>query len=516
MAESDALAALGTTPIPGAAPAGASARYEPEFEQLAAEIAKLESVEGKTTLKWPLVVQLSSSLLGTKSKDLLVASYMTLGLLRTKGFSGLHAGLSVCRDLLTTHWEGLFPEKNRMRARGQALEWLSERVSAALTEGRPPSKSEKEAVEGCAAVMGELSTLVQSKFEDAAPALGELARAIDDKVSALPAEAPPPQEASSQEAAPEAAPGQSPSEAPPPEAPAVATDSPENARASLQGLRDGRLQVAAVIRAATPIDPLPYRLLRQAIWEELLDTPVHNAGQLEFGAVDAAFVQQLEEQLNKGEYAPVLEQSEARLLSDPLWLDLNFLSVRAMEGLGRPYAAARKAVTDCVAGLLRTAPGLLDLRFADGQPLASDATKVWIQNEAAAGSAAAAGSGLEAAISEARKLLARKQFNDAVGIVLKELKKVADRRSRFVCRLHLARLCQEAGKPDLALPQLEALDEEARRLGLDEWEPALSGELAKQLWKCHTAAAAPEKAREHYVRLCRLNPAAALGTDGQT
>jgi len=92
---------------------------------------------------------------------------------------------------------------------------------------------------------------------------------------------------------------------------------------------------------------------------------------------------------------------------------------------------------------------------------------------------------------------------------------LGDRRSRFVCRLHLARLCQEAGKADLALPQLEALDEEARRLGLEEWEPALSGELAQELWKCHTAAAAPEKAREHYVRLCRLNPAAALAADGR-
>jgi type VI secretion system protein VasJ len=513
VAESGALATLGTTPIPGATPTGASARYEPEFEQLAAEIAKMESVEGKTTLKWSSVVELSSSLLGSKSKDLLVASYMALGLYRTKGYAGLSEGLTVCRDLISTFWDGLFPEKTRMRARTQAMDWLSERLSAALLEGRPPSKSDKEALERSAALMEELKTLAGSKFEENQPSLGELARAIDDKVGAIPADAPPPSaDPAPTEAASEAAPTDAPPEA---SGPSVSTDTPENARASLQGLRDARTQVAAVLRAASALDPLPYRLLRLAVWEEIVDAPRSNAGLLEFGALDAAFSQQLEDQLNKGEYLPVIEQAEMRLLTDPLWLDLNFFTVRAMEGLGRPYAAARKAVTDCVAGLIRTAPGLLELKFGDGQPVASDATKVWIQDEAAAGSAPAAVSGLDGAISEARKLLARKQFNEAAGLVLKELHKVSDRRSRFVIRLQLARLCQEGGKADLALPQLEALDEEARRLGLDEWEPALAGELAQQLWKAHGASAAPEKAREHYVRLCRLNPAAALGTDGR-
>lgn len=514
MAETDEWTVLGTAPIPGAAPAGASARYEAEFEQLAAEIAKMESVEGKTTLKWPDVVSLSKTLLGTKSKDLLVASYMTLGLYRTKGYKGLQAGLTVIRDLMNTFWDGLFPEKARMRARSQAIDWLSERVSAALVEGKPPSKSDKEPLEASSALIEELKTVVGSKFEDTPPDLGALARAIDDKVGALPSDAPPPSESS-------------PSEAPavlPPDDPApgaggatatVATDSPENAKASLQGLREARIQIAAALRQGTPIDPLSYRLLRQTMWEEIVDVPANNGGQLDVGALDAAFAQGLEDLLGKGEYLPVIEQAETRLATDPLWLDLNFFTVRAMEGLGRPYAAARKAVTDMVAGLMRTAPGLQDLRFADAQPLASDATKVWIQNEASSAGPAAAASGLDAAIAEARKLLARKQFKEGVALVLQELQKVADRRSRFVCRLHLARLCQEAGKQDLALPQLEALDEEARRLGLDEWEPALSAELAQELYKCLLAASAPDKAREHYVRLCRLNPAAALATDGR-
>src|SRR6185503_21258698 len=74
-----AVAALGTAPIAGANPAGASARYEPDFEKLAGEIAKLESVEGRSSIKWDIVVDSATALLSTKTKDLLVASYLSMG-----------------------------------------------------------------------------------------------------------------------------------------------------------------------------------------------------------------------------------------------------------------------------------------------------------------------------------------------------------------------------------------------------------------------------------------------------
>jgi len=507
VADSVAPAALGSTPIPGAAPAGASARYEPDFEQLAAEIAKMESVEGRTTLKWPDVVRLSTTLLSTKSKDLLVASYMTLACFRTKGYGGLKDGLTVCRDMITTFWEGLFPEKARMRARQQAMEWLNERVGTAVVEGRPPGTSDREALTACGTLVEELEKLGQEKFEGSAPDLGALRRAVDDKINAIPSDTPAASDTPSE------LPSDTPSELPADSAASASFDSAEGARASLAPMRESRAKAAAALRQAAPTDALPYRLLRQASWEELLDVPASTAGQLDFGAADGALAQALEAQLLKGEYAPVIEQAEAALLTNPYWLDLSFFTVRAMEGLGRPYAAARKAVLDEVAWLLRVAPGLLELRFADGSPVASEGAQVWMRNEVAGGAAPQAG--MEKTLAEARKLVARKQFPDAVALVVKELEKVSDRRGRFVSRLQLAKLCLEAGKADLALLQLEGLDEEARKFGLDEWEPSLTAELAQELWKCLSSSSAPEKAREQYVRLFRLNPGAALSAAGR-
>jgi type VI secretion system protein VasJ len=133
-----AVAALGASPIAGANPAGVSSRYEPEFEKMAAEIAKLESVEGKANIKWDVVVECSIALLTGKTKDLLVSSYLALGLTQERGYLGLSQGLTVVRDMMAAHWEGLFPEKTRIRARATALQWMSERVGA-MVEKRPPA-----------------------------------------------------------------------------------------------------------------------------------------------------------------------------------------------------------------------------------------------------------------------------------------------------------------------------------------------------------------------------------------
>ena len=74
-------AALGIEPIPGPDPAGENIRYEEEFTRLDDEIAKLQS-GGPTAVDWPGVVSMASSIPSKRSKDLLVASWLTYALHR--------------------------------------------------------------------------------------------------------------------------------------------------------------------------------------------------------------------------------------------------------------------------------------------------------------------------------------------------------------------------------------------------------------------------------------------------
>jgi type VI secretion system protein VasJ len=251
-------------------------------------------------------------------------------------------------------------------------------------------------------------------------------------------------------------------------------DTPEAAKAALDAVRETRLKAAEVLRKAAPSDPLPYLLQRTALWEDITEAPAATDGATQIAGGDAAFAARANELQEKGDWAALLSESEEKLPANPVWFDLDLWVYRALEGLGKPYAAAKKAVGEETASLLRRVPGLLELKFADGTPFASQSVKLWLQQELASGpaggkaSAPAAADSPEAVMAEARGLVARKDFPAAAQRVLKEVQKATRGRDRFVWRLNLAKLCLEAGKPEQALPQLQSLDDEGRKFGLED------------------------------------------------
>ena len=72
------LATLGKDPINEDQPTGSDVRYEPEFDELQAEIDKLSVPSASGELNWERVSDLSAKILSEKSKDLLVASYLAV------------------------------------------------------------------------------------------------------------------------------------------------------------------------------------------------------------------------------------------------------------------------------------------------------------------------------------------------------------------------------------------------------------------------------------------------------
>ena len=58
---------------------------------------------------WRLVFVLAPQILKDSSKDLEIACWYTESLIRKAGFSGLRDGFSLIRQLVETHWDGLYP-----------------------------------------------------------------------------------------------------------------------------------------------------------------------------------------------------------------------------------------------------------------------------------------------------------------------------------------------------------------------------------------------------------------------
>jgi len=518
----DAIRSLGTKGVSDAAPGGESVRYETEFEQLTAEIEKLTSVE-QTPVKWRIVVELASGLLKDKGKDLLVASYLGAGLFDQRGYAGLAAAIDAINGLVDNFWEGCFPELRRLRARVNALEWLSARLEKVLETRGDPSPNDREDLQLCIAGLKKLAADENNRFGDNAPSVGPARRALQAKLDTIPEPEPEPEptpepaaDAAPAAAAPAeaAAPAAPPPPPPPPPPEPEPADNPDTVREALGKYRKQQIEYATILREANDTDPQGYLLLREAVWNNAV------LADLQGGSTGSAeFLAELDKDLEGGEYDRVLENAEKQLVDHPLWLDLQLRTDQALEGLGRRYARVRNAIVGSLRFLLHRAPDLATQKNGKGEAFVSDAAHVWLKNEVLSDENAAEGNTNSAQVGkEARKLVARDKLGDAMRLMTQHIDMTASRRGRFLLRLDLAQLCIEAGRMELAVPQLEQLEQQVTQFSLEEWEPDLATSVVRWLWQCcagpNAVASLAERNKDIYARLCRLDPAAAVSAPG--
>ena len=174
---------LGRSPINSTNTAGEDIRYDPLFESLQAEIDAKPSA-GSSGVNWKKVVEMATIILEKRSKDILVASYLAVGLLRTEGVpQGLLNGLVLLNDLMHEFWENMFPPVKRMRGRAQALGWWVERTEAVLGGVTDLAPIAVETQQELSSTAEALHDLISEKCPDA-PSL----RRILEFVRVLPVE----------------------------------------------------------------------------------------------------------------------------------------------------------------------------------------------------------------------------------------------------------------------------------------------------------------------------------------
>ncbi len=131
MPDSDTLNTIATSPIPGEQPCGESVRYDEAFSKLEAEVGKLENPAGGD-IDWRMVEEGAVELLTRTSKDLLLVAWLARAMWQREGLGGLASGLETARRVMETFWEKLHPQ--RTRPRRAALEWLGEKLAAAIND----------------------------------------------------------------------------------------------------------------------------------------------------------------------------------------------------------------------------------------------------------------------------------------------------------------------------------------------------------------------------------------------
>ncbi|BAI74031.1 impA domain protein (plasmid) [Azospirillum sp. B510] len=504
-------ASLGARPVSG--PALPSARYEPEFDRLQSEVAKLDS-GGPNAVDWREVVRHALTITETKSKDLLVGSYLAYGLLRTESYAGLADGLMILAGMVEAFWDDLHPPKKREAARVNAVNWLGERLGPVVAE-HPATPGNAAAVLASADALGRLNEALLSRLENSRPELGEAIRRLGARATeasallappavdlAPPAPSPPTSSTSGQTASVQPASSEAPPVPPasPPPLPAPAPvpaavsagATPAQIDRAIDQTAAGLRTLANAVRRADPSDPRAVELMRAAVWLPVNGLPPAPAGTTPLRSPSAERIERCREWLGAGRFVDLFHDIEESLDTFPYWFEGQRLAALALEGAGGKFTPSAHALRGALATLLRRLPGLGDLRYADGSPFLDDVTRGWVASDILAAPGGTAGGGVvdhpwAKALREARDAVAQGRAKE--GVALFSASRPVERAGRgaFLGDLALARLCLEAGFTRAALDIAGKLEALAERRGLEDWEPVLCADLCALVLECYRA-----------------------------
>jgi type VI secretion system protein VasJ len=500
-------------PIAPATPSGTSARYEPEYERILVEVGKLEAPTGGA-VDWVQVATLGKKLLGSKSKDMLLAAYTGFALFAPKkSLSGLLEGMVLVSELTDKFWDSLFPDGKRQKARANAVGWFVQRVTVAIGDVAPGA-ADRDVVEALVPAAQRLAEVCRTRLTEGGPAFGPLMEALERMRLQLPPEAPPPP-------APAPTPSASPtngtpsSSTPASAAPVSAPALPARGADATGWLREvgtALCQAAADIRRAGPADPVAYRLLRTGLWLHLTQAPPRGPdGRCPFPGLPQDVRAQMQALATNSKWMELLEEAESALIQHRFQMDLHRFSAAALAGLG--HTAARAALIAELGAWLRRVPEAADLSASDGSPVADAQTRAWLDLEVRGGGGNAPGSGAGAdptaeAVGEAKSLFATGKGAEALALLQVRVQTADSGRARFRLRLELAKLCAP-NQPAVARALYAALARECTAHDLDTWEPALTAECLEGLLSSRASGALSEEDAGYFQRLCRISPSAA-------
>lgn len=489
------------------------------MDTLSTEVEKLSSPTSSGTTDWLKIADLSASILRGRSKDLMVACYLSTALLRLEGLKGLGKGVHILKDLVDHFWEGLFPPAKRMRARRNALEWWLEKTTSGLN-GLEPGTSPQEEVAPLLEDLRGFDQFMGEHMEDA-PVLSTLI----ERIASL--QAPDPEEKDSPKStAVESRPAAS---APSPPAPPTAQEhllpaamqSEEDAKRSLRAAFQKLSEVGSFYLSRDLFNPLGYLLGRAAAWLGVTELPPSKNSRTMIPPPPEYVRTTLAKLHRERDWEGLLRAAEARTGEFLFWLDLTRYAAEALDGLGHPELT--ELVSRASALFAARLKGLEDLCFADGTPFAGTETKAWLDRfsprtrntpaERTSGPTDSLEGSIEREYQQALDLLRGEKLHEAVAKLHSRVSKGASGKERLLWRSALSRLLIVAGEGRTALPYLREIIRDIAHHRLEEWDPDLALRILLDVYSgLMTLKDEPfqDQTVELLDRIAALNPAEAM------
>lgn len=556
-----------------------------EFIEIDNEIDKLGGLQADQ-VQWNIIVNSCALILREKSKDWRAANYLCFALFKRDSYYGLVVGFTVLRDLIDQHWEKSYPYPTKFKERLRELAWLNSQLGRVLPDPHSGllQPMYKKAVTQCYELLAQISLLLVDRMgEEAVKALLEeelnkkLTKSDQDRLTLEQ------REEKKQSLADELflrnlgnkfQAYQERFAKPEPELPAT-PPLPKERTLTFKTLQEDLFNVAMALRKQNIFDPVSYRIARFSAWLFVEEIPNHDKSTKLFKVAGPTIniprppkeVGELDELFANGEYVELINKAEeifAKSTAPPrtphcYWLDAHRLTVQSLEKLKvsttnkiemGQATVAKQIIIEELASFLRRLPGIQDLSFYnevtnETVAFANDKTKLWIQNAVLATDETSTKTTSEVVVQpwlvvakQARQFAVDNDFEVGLNLLYEGGRKATSRREQFSWWLEQARFYYDTQHHELAISQLEFLETQVQRFGLEEWEPQLSVEVARLLLLCYNKIAKmvngqkkldamtqpqgstemnkpetpnlSELYRPLYARLCRLDISAAL------
>ncbi len=469
---------LGTTPISDDAPAGQDIRYEPSFEALSEEIAKLGNPSASSGIDWEHVVKLSAGILEKESKHLQVASYLCYGLTQTEGVEGLEKGVGVLRGIVENFWDTLFPTKKRMKGRRSIIDWWDEKVTG-FVESMGSVTWEKEKRDAFLDDLTALDVFLGENMEDA-PLLRPLINRIKSAVLEKEEQPPTPEAAPARAGdatTPAAAKAASTPRATAAPSAAPAIDGDADAAAILKQGLDYLGKVAGSLRKLNTYDPVPYRLNRIAAWTSLTDLPTATGGKTLIPPPDSQVIESIQGLAANGQWEGLVDTCESQVREHLFWLDISRYVADGMIQLG--HARVSEIIGLEVSQFAARMTGIESLSFSDGTPFADFETQEWLKQIAPSCSPTdgcdTSGDAVKQKIgekmAEATSLIKEKKMDAALGMLMEPMTAAPSEREKFLWKLAVCRLLINAKQIRIAISYIDDILAAIETYNLEKWEP---------------------------------------------
>lgn len=344
--------------------------FDPEFEALQNEVNKNDSLQPDARTDWGLVLEMATSLLSARVKELWTFCYGCRAVYEQSGISGLAASIEITTYYLENHWDELYPVATRAARRAAPFLWLIAKLEILMPANAFPVEK-PEAYDAFRQALQALQNALDSHMGENAPSFRNILRAIPEKKEIPPAKA----------------------AAPVPPAPVLPSES-ARVVANLDG--DGRVpdsilpqllratmeqaqQLGAHYLSQDIRDWRIYLLHRTALWTTVVQLPPANGEKV----TQLRMVLPQDKALayytavNNKQYENILPQLERTVSKAPFWFDGHRLVVQCLEALG--LHDARDIVCQILRCFLQRYPELLGYKFHDSTPFASPATVQWLE-----------------------------------------------------------------------------------------------------------------------------------------